>query len=78
MIPASARFVQVGAFADDANATIVIRRLSEMGYRVGQTRSRHDGKPVRVILAGPFTDRRSLVAALNRLRAQGYPGAVAR
>ena len=29
-------------------------------------------------MAGPFTDRQSLIAALNDLRANGYPKAVAR
>ncbi|MDP5306409.1 SPOR domain-containing protein [Paracoccus spongiarum] len=78
MIPASARYVQVGSFADDANATVVIRRLSSMGFRVAQQRIRKGDGPARTILAGPFTDRRALVAALDRLRRQGYPRAVAR
>lgn len=78
MIPASARYVQIGSFHDDQNAVASIRRLSAMGYRVAQQRARKDDKAARVILAGPFTDRRALIAALNRLRADGYPRAVAR
>lgn len=78
MIPATARYVQIGGFRDDRNAQLAIRRLSTMGYRVAQKRGRTDDTALRVILAGPFTDRQALVAALNRLRAEGYPGATAR
>lgn len=78
MIPASARYVQIGGYADDANAVSAIRRLSAMGFRVAQKRSRDGDRTLRVILAGPFTDRRDLIEALNRLRANGYPKAVAR
>ncbi|MCF3972062.1 SPOR domain-containing protein [Paracoccus salsus] len=78
MIPPTARYVQVGAYADDENADSVIRRLSSLGYRVAQKRMRKDYQTQRLILAGPFSDRAALVAALNRLRAEGYPGAVAR
>lgn len=78
MIPASARYVQVGGYGDDENAVATIRRLSAMGYRVAQTRTRSDDRTIRLVMAGPFTDRRSLIAALNRLRSDGYPRAVAR
>lgn len=78
MIPASARYVQIGSFADDRNATLTIRRLSQMGFKVGQTYTRKDDQRVRVIMAGPFANRQSLVAALNHLRRNGYPKAVAR
>lgn len=78
MIPASARYVQIGGYRDDENATIAIRRLSGLGYRVAQTYSQDRGARLRLVMAGPFTDRQALVAALNRLRANGYPKAVAR
>lgn len=78
MIPAGARFVQIGAFADEQNATVAIRKLSQLGYRVAQSHVRQDYGQVRVIMAGPFTDRRALIMALNHLRAAGYPKAVAR
>lgn len=78
MIPPNARFVQVGAFADDRNATITIRNLSQLGYRVAQGRIRDQDQPKRLIMAGPFRDRRALILALNQLRANGYPGAFAR
>lgn len=78
MIPASARYVLVGAYRDDENAVATIRRLSELGYRVGQSYRRSDDAKVRLIMAGPFSDRRALIAALNRLRASGYPKATTR
>lgn len=78
MIPASARFVRVSAFADDANANLLVRKLSAMGYPVGQRYEQRAGQRVRVIMAGPFTDRQSLISALNRIRRSGYPGAGAR
>lgn len=78
LIPAGARFVQVGTFVDDQNATIAIRKLSQLGYRVAQSHVRRDYKQVRVVMAGPFTDRQALIMALNHLRAAGYPKAVAR
>lgn len=78
LIPASARYVQVGAFLADEAAVATIRRLSEMGYRVNQGYEQRDDRTYRLILAGPFKDRQSLVAALTRLRRSGYPQAVAR
>lgn len=78
MIPASARYVQVGAYSDDDNAMIVLRALAARGYPTGQTRSKDGSKPLRAIMAGPFPDRQALIAALNDLRRNGYPSAVAR
>lgn len=78
MIPASARYVQVGAYGDEGNAMIVLRALAARGYPTGQGRTRDGTKPLRLIMAGPFTDRQALIAALNDLRANGYPKAVAR
>lgn len=78
LIPASARFVQVAAYLDDQNADIVLRRLSGMGYRVAQKRLQQEGRMIRLVFAGPYTNRRDLIKALNDLRANGYPKAVAR
>lgn len=78
LIPPSARYVQVGAYADAENALIVLRGLSSRGYKTGQTRTKGQDTALRVIMVGPFADRQSLIAALNDLRANGYPAAVAR
>lgn len=77
-IPANARFVEIGSFADDQNATIAIRKLSQLGYRVAQTHIRKDYQQKRVIMAGPFADRQALIIALNHLRANGFSAAIAR
>ena len=77
MIPASARYVQVGAFRDDDSSEPAIRHLSALGYPVARAYRQDADRKLRVILAGPFDDRRLLVAALNTLRSKGY-SAVAR
>ncbi|WP_378944391.1 SPOR domain-containing protein [Paracoccus sp. R86501] len=78
MIPASARYIQVGAFQDGENALIVLRALSGRGYPVAQTRMTEKAKGMRVIMAGPFPDRQKLVEALSELRRTGYAGAMPR
>lgn len=78
LIPATARYVQVGRFPDDASADGTIRKLAQMGYPVARGYDGEDEPRRRVILAGPFSDRRSLVAALNMLRDNGYDEAAAR
>lgn len=74
MIPASARFVQIGNFADPAAAEAAIRALTSRGMPAARGRS---GGRI-AVMAGPFADRRSLIAALNQLRRNGWPGATAR
>lgn len=78
MIPANARYVEIGTYADAANALAALRRLSGLGYRTAQRDQKLGDKLGKAILAGPFADRQALVAALARLRANGYPRAVAR
>ncbi len=36
MIPASARYVEIGTYADEANAMAALRRLAGLGYRTAQ------------------------------------------
>lgn len=76
MIPASARYVQIGVFQDEPSARSAIRALARAGLPVVQTLP--GDSAARAIMAGPFTDRARLVEVLNRLRAQGWAGAVAR
>lgn len=78
MIPAHARYVEIGAYADAGNAMTALRRLSALGYRTAQRDQKVGDKPGKAVLAGPFADRQALVTALNRLRATGYPRAMAR
>lgn len=72
------RFVQVGAFADPANADATIRRLQAAGLPVSVQRSISKGKPVQVILAGPFADPGALSQGLGAARAAGFRDAFAR
>lgn len=74
MIPASARFVQIGSFTDPAAADTAIRALTAQGLPAARGKA---GNGI-AVMAGPFADRRSLIAALSRLRAGGWPGATAR
>lgn len=76
LIGPRARFVQIGRF-DAAGAEIAAKALSGLGYRVvRETRVDSDGR--RYVMAGPFTTRAELVAALDDIRKAGYGRAVAR
>ena len=72
------RFLQVGAFADPANAQRTIRRLQAAGLPVSIQRSSSKGKPVQVILAGPFANAAALSQGLTAARAAGFREAFAR
>jgi cell division septation protein DedD len=72
------RFVQIGAFADPANAQRTIQRLQAAGLPVSVQRSSSKGKPVQVILAGPFETQGALAQGLDRSRAAGFRDAFAR
>ena len=78
MIPAHARYIQIGTYVDEGNALAALRRLSAMGYRTAQRNERVKDSAGKAILAGPFTNRQALVTALTQLRTNGYPRAVAR
>jgi cell division septation protein DedD len=78
MIPANARYVEIGTYGDPANAMSALRRLTGMGYRTAQRDQKVEDNLGKAILAGPFADRQALVAALARLRANGWPRAMAR
>jgi len=74
----SGRFVQVGAFADQNNANAAVRRLQAAGLPVSIQRASSKGKPVQVILAGPFGDPGALSQGLGAARAAGFRDAFAR
>lgn len=72
------RFVQVGAFGDPANANRVVGRLQAAGLPVSVQRSTSRGKPVQVILAGPFADPAATSQGLATARAAGFRDAFPR
>lgn len=75
---ATGGFVQVGAFADPANADRAIRRLQGAGLPVAVQNVSSKGKTVRVILAGPFANPSALSQGLGAARAAGFRDAFPR
>ncbi|MGB7321481.1 MAG: SPOR domain-containing protein [Albidovulum sp.] len=73
-----ARYVQVGAFADPANAERSIARLKALGLPVSTARGRSGKTPMRAVLAGPFDASADIAAALTLVRHNGFPTAFAR
>ncbi|WP_199261784.1 SPOR domain-containing protein, partial [Paracoccus binzhouensis] len=78
LIPAGARYVQLGTFGNPDNAERAARRLAGLGYPVLRGRDRVNGRPVQFIMAGPFEDRESIVRALDAIRRAGYRDAFPR
>lgn len=74
-VATAARYVQVGVFANPANATAAANRLAGLGLpgRIGKTAS-----GMSVVLAGPFTDAGALQSALATARRGGFSDAFAR
>jgi len=75
-ITAAQRWIQIGAFADQANADALHRRLIAEGWSVGQAPIM--GGKMTVVLVGPFAKPADLRAALVRLQALGFATAFAR
>jgi len=75
-ITAAQRWIQIGAFADPANADALHRRLIAEGWSVGQAPIL--GGKMTVVLVGPFAKPDALRAALVRLQALGFDTAFAR
>ena len=71
-------FVQVGSFAQAANAEGAAGRLAALGLPVARSEGRIGGKPVQVILAGPFGDSGAAQAALRAARGAGFGDAFVR
>ncbi len=74
-VATAARYVQVGVFANPANATAAANRLAGIGLpgRIGKTAS-----GMSVVLAGPFNDAGALQSALATARRNGFSDAFAR
>ena len=72
------RYVQVGTFADPANAERTAARLQAMGLPVGFANITHNGTAMRVVAAGPFGEAAALQAALQAARSAGFSDAFTR
>lgn len=77
MIPPGARYVQIGAFRDPANADRTARRLGAMGLPVVRA-SGGPGDPMHLIMVGPLDGREAMVRAIDRVRRAGYRDAYPR
>ena len=77
-VAGSHRFVQVGTFADPANAERTAALLQSMGLPVGFASTARNGTPMRIVAAGPFGDAASLQAALQAARSAGFSDAFTR
>lgn len=75
---ASHRYVQVGAYANPDNASKVISSLQNMGFKVSSSTRTRNGRTVKTILAGPFSQQSALNNALTRIRSLGYSKAFLR
>ena len=75
---AAGGYVQVGVFADPANAARAIQRLEALGMPVSSSVGRNGGRPVKAIMAGPFASASDQRAALGKLRQSGYRDAYLR
>ncbi|MFO1140419.1 MAG: SPOR domain-containing protein [Paracoccus sp. (in: a-proteobacteria)] len=78
LIPAGARYVQVGTYADAANADRVAQAVSRMGYTVLRGKDMVGGREVQFIMAGAFNDRQTIVKALDQIRRAGFKDAYPR
>ena len=72
------RFVQVGTFADPANAERTAAVLQSMGLPVGFANITRNGTPMRIVAAGPFAQAGALQAALQVVRSAGFADAFTR
>ncbi|MBA4350924.1 MAG: hypothetical protein C0427_06720 [Rhodobacter sp.] len=71
-------FVQVGSFGVPANADGASARLAGLGLPVARSNGRIGGKPVQVVLAGPFGSAAEAQAALRAARGAGFGDAFVR
>ena len=72
------RFVQVGTFADPANADRTAALLQGLGLPVGFATISRNGRQMRIVAAGPFVDAAALQSALQAARAAGFADAFTR
>ncbi len=76
MIPAGARYLQLGLQADPVAARSLFDRIAALGLPVAQ--GRVAGGAGILVMAGPFEGREAIVRAHDRLRAAGFDGIVPR
>ncbi|SPF77896.1 SPOR domain-containing protein [Pseudoprimorskyibacter insulae] len=71
-------YVQIGAFADPAQASRAVAQLRGAGLPVKYGLFKKNGQPMKAVLAGPYTDKTALQRALAHARGIGYSAAFIR
>jgi cell division septation protein DedD len=74
----AAAYVQVGSFANPANAAATTARLQALGLPVAEGRLTRGGRLLTVVLTGPFSTSIAVNSALGRARAAGFSDAFVR
>lgn len=77
-VPQGYRFVQVGAYAEAANAERAVARLHGLGLPVARSGLIRGSVRLQVIATGPFETSAKLSSALQAARAAGYSDAFLR
>ncbi len=77
-VAASHRYVQVGTFANPANAEAAAQRLIALGLPARRGTVTRNGQELTVIVAGPFASQSALGSALSVVRGAGYSDAFLR
>ena len=73
-----ARFVQVGSFGVAANAQATIAKLQGMGLPVSSGQITRGGKPLKLVMAGPFADDGAAAQALRAVHSAVFRDAFLR
>lgn len=71
-------YVQVGMYRDEANAAQAKEKLRAVAQPVAVAHDISKGRPVQLVLAGPFADAAEAGAALALLRQSGFADAYIR
>ena len=72
------QYVQVGAFANPANANRAARLLEQNGLNVRMVPTGRSGKPLKLVLAGPFQNAQDAQKAVRAARTAGFHDAFIR
>lgn len=72
------RYVQVGVFADPANAQAAKQRIWALDLPVSVAQGRRGGRPLQAVLIGPLDTPAALRAALAQARGAGFADAYLR
>jgi hypothetical protein len=76
--PGRARFVQIGSFAETANARAAGAQLAAIGLPVAVGTAKSGGRNLQVVMAGPFGGEAEAKGALAAVRRAGFTDAILR